>query len=44
MDWHKAQNDPWAWEVFEVMTGPETGGYLIASGETSVEGNRGMGG
>jgi hypothetical protein len=33
MNWHKAQNDPWAWEVFEVMTGPETGGYLIASGE-----------
>ena len=33
MDWHKAQNDPWVWEVFEVMTGPETGGYLIASGE-----------
>ena len=33
MAWHKAQNDPWAWEVFEVMTGPETGGYLIASGE-----------
>ena len=33
MDWHKAQNDPWVWEVFEVMTGPDTGGYLIASGE-----------
>jgi hypothetical protein len=33
MAWHKAQNDPWTWEVFEVMTGPETGGYLIASGE-----------
>jgi hypothetical protein len=33
MGWHKAQNDPWAWEVFEIMTGPDTGGYLIASGE-----------
>ena len=33
MAWHKAQNDPWVWEVFEVMTGPDTGGYLIASGE-----------
>jgi hypothetical protein len=33
MAWHKAQNDPWTWEVFEVMTGPETGGYLIASGD-----------
>jgi hypothetical protein len=33
MAWHKAQNDPWAWEVFEVMTGPDTGSYVIASGE-----------
>src|SRR5918993_3955290 len=33
MEWHKAQNDPWVWEVFEVMTGPDTGSYLIASGE-----------
>jgi hypothetical protein len=33
MAWHKAQNDPWTWEVFEIMTGPDTGGYLIASGE-----------
>lgn len=32
MAWHKAQNDPWAWEVFEVMTGPDTGAYLISSG------------
>jgi len=32
MAWHKAQNDTWAWEVFEIMTGPETGSYLIASG------------
>jgi hypothetical protein len=32
MAWHKAQNDPWTWEVFEITTGPDTGGYLIASG------------
>ena len=32
MGWHKAQNDPWAWDVFEVVTGPDTGGYVIASG------------
>jgi len=32
MAWHKAQNDTWAWEVFEIMTGPDTGSYLIASG------------
>ena len=33
MTWHKAQSDPWTWEVFEVMTGPNTGSYLIASGD-----------
>lgn len=33
MGWHKAQNDPWAWEVFEVMTGPDTGSYVISSGD-----------
>ena len=32
MAWHKAQNDTWAWDVFEITTGPDTGGYLIASG------------
>ena len=32
MAWHKAQNDTWAWDVFEIMTGPDTGGYVIASG------------
>jgi hypothetical protein len=32
MAWHKAQNDTWAWDVFEIMTGPDTGGYIIASG------------
>lgn len=32
MGWHKAQNDPWEWDVFEVITGPDTGTYIIASG------------
>lgn len=32
MEWHKAQNDPWEWDVFDIMTGPDTGGYIIASG------------
>jgi hypothetical protein len=32
MEWHKAQNDPWEWDVFDVMTGPDTGAYIIASG------------
>jgi len=31
MAWHKAQNDPWTWNVYEIMTGPDTGGYLITS-------------
>jgi hypothetical protein len=32
MAWHKAQNDPWAWDVFEITSGPDTGAYIIASG------------
>jgi hypothetical protein len=32
MTWHKAQNDSWAWDVFEITTGPDTGTYVIASG------------
>ena len=32
MGWHKAQGDTWAWDVFEIMTGPDSGGYIIASG------------
>lgn len=32
MAWHKAQGDTWAWDVFEIMTGPDSGGYIIASG------------
>ncbi|MBK5297176.1 MAG: hypothetical protein JJE40_08465 [Vicinamibacteria bacterium] len=29
--WHKAQGDPWAWNTYEVTTGPDTGAYIIAS-------------
>jgi hypothetical protein len=32
MAWHKAQNDTWAWDVFEITTGPDTGTYVIVSG------------
>ncbi len=32
MAWHKGQNDPWAWDVFQITTGPDTGAYIIASG------------
>ncbi len=31
MAWHKAQGDPWAWNVYEITTGPDTGGYIIVS-------------
>jgi len=32
MAWHKAQGDPWIWNTYEVTTGPDTGSYLIVSG------------
>ncbi len=28
MDWHRKQNDPWTWEVWQVQTGEATGAYL----------------
>ena len=31
MGWHKAQGDPWTWNVYEITTGPDTGGYIIVS-------------
>jgi len=31
MAWHKSQNDPWTWHVYEIMTGSDTGAYLIVS-------------
>jgi hypothetical protein len=32
MAWHKAQGDTWAWDVYEVATGPDTGAYIVATG------------
>jgi hypothetical protein len=32
MGWHAAHNDPWPWDVYELVTGPDTGTYLIVSG------------
>jgi len=31
MAWHKQQGDTWAWHVWEVITGPETGSYIVGS-------------
>lgn len=28
MDWHRKNNDSWAWIVYQVMTGESTGAYL----------------
>jgi hypothetical protein len=35
MAWHKAQKDPWVWTVYEITSGPDTGGYLVTSGNHS---------
>jgi hypothetical protein len=35
MAWHREHHDTWAWETWEVMTGPLTGDYLsLAGGHT----------
>lgn len=31
MAWHKAQNDTWSWNTYEITTGPGTGDYLVSS-------------
>ena len=31
MAWHKSQNDKWAWEVWEIVTGDNTGDYRVVS-------------
>jgi hypothetical protein len=31
MAWHKAQNDKWSWDVWEITTGEGTGNYLVAA-------------
>lgn len=31
MAWHKSQNDPWSWYVWEVLTGEGTGSYVVGT-------------
>jgi hypothetical protein len=31
MAWHKSQNDPWSWHKWEVLTGPNTGSYVVGT-------------
>ena len=31
MAWHRSQNDPWTWYVYEIMTGDNTGGYVVGT-------------
>ena len=31
MAWHKSQNDKWSWEVWEILTGDNTGDYMVVS-------------
>lgn len=31
MAWHKSQNDKWSWVTWEILTGPRTGGFVVAS-------------
>ena len=28
MSWHRGQRDPWAWLIFQVLSGEDTGGYV----------------
>jgi hypothetical protein len=30
--WHREHNDPWAWQTWDVVTGPDTGQYLTLTG------------
>ena len=31
MAWHKSQNDTWTWAVWQVLTGDQTGNYIVGS-------------
>ncbi len=31
MAWHRSQKDPWTWVVWEIMTGDNTGSYIIGT-------------
>ncbi len=43
MAWHKAQNDPWAWDVFQITTGPDTGAVHHRLWQPPMEGDGGVG-
>lgn len=32
MDWHRKMADPWGWSVGQITTGPDTGSYIIVTG------------
>lgn len=32
MEWHKAQKDSWTYIAYQIMSGPETGSYVIVTG------------
>jgi hypothetical protein len=31
MTWHQRQNDAWAWHTFEILTGEDTGSYVVGT-------------
>ena len=31
MDWHRQQNDAWSWYTWEILTGENTGSYVVGS-------------
>ena len=31
MAWHRTQKDPWSWQTWEIVTGPNTGGYVTGT-------------
>src|SRR5207237_7693679 len=31
MKWRRSKNDKWTWQVYQVMTGPETGHYVVGT-------------
>jgi hypothetical protein len=33
MDWHRQAGDPWTWTIWSVTTGPDTGSYIVTSGD-----------
>lgn len=33
MAWHRQAGDPWTWTIWAVTTGPDTGTYLITTGD-----------